>query len=355
MSFKKFVASSVCLFSEQMSLSSDASLIASLSNASTQINRYFGIFIFVFGIVGNTLNTLVLSQRPLRSNPCAWLFLVSSIANSIGILAGLTSRFLSTWGADLTNTNQFLCKFRAFVLFNGITIGFWLIMLATVDRWLSSNRDVNRRQKSTLKNAQRNAILVVIIATATQAQYLYCFEANLVNAPLKCYTNTLLCGIVSDLSYALITILFPLILMIVFGLMTISNIRKAQSRLQPVTMTVEGGFGDNRTTASTGQQSQRKKTDRHLLIMLFVQVLIMLLLTLPLSVDKIYSTITINVVKSPLRNAIENFVFNTLLLFLYVACGMPFYIYTLSGGSVFRKALFNLLKTVGQKMMCRRG
>jgi hypothetical protein len=337
-----------------MSLSSDVNLIASLSNASTQINRYFGIFIFVFGIVGNTLNILVLSQRPLRSNPCAWLFLVSSIANFIGILAGLTSRFLSTWGADLTNTNQFLCKLRVFILFNGITIGFWLIMLATVDRWLSSNRDVNRRQKSTLKNAQRNAILIVIISTATQAQYLYCFEANLINAPLKCYTNTLLCGIVSDLSYALITILFPLLLMIVFGLMTISNIRKAQSRLQPMTMTVDGRFGDRSATVSTGQQTQRKKTDRHLLIMLFVQVLLMLLLTLPLSVDKIYATVTRSLVKSPLRNAIENFIFNTLLLFLYVACGMPFYIYTLSGGSVFRKALFTLLKTLGRKMMCRR-
>jgi len=85
-----------------------------------------------------------------------------------------------------------------------------------------------------------------------------------------------------------------------------------------------------------------------------VQVLIMLLLTLPISVVKIYTTITRNVVKSPLRNAIENLIFNTLILFFYLACGMPFYIYTLSGGSAFRKVLFNLLKTVGRKMMCRR-
>jgi hypothetical protein len=338
-----------------MSSSSDASLIASLSNASTQINRYFGIFIFVFGIVGNTLNILVLSQRPLRSNPCAWLFLVSSIANSIGIVAGLTSRILSTWGADLTNTNQFLCKFRTFLLIYEITIGFWLIMLATVDRWLSSNTDVNRRQKSTLKNAQRNTIFIVIIATAVEAQNFYCFEANLINTPIKCYTKTLVCAIVSDMSYALITILFPLLFMILFGLMTITNVRKAQSRLKPVASRVNGAVGDDPAPVSTREQTQRQKTDRYLLIMLFVQILIMLLLTLPLSVVKLYTTITRNVVKSPLRNAIENFVFNILLLFLYLACGMPFYIYTLSGGSVFRKALFTLLKSLGRKMICRRG
>jgi hypothetical protein len=305
-------------------------------------------------MVGNTLNILVLSQRPLRSNSCAWLFLVSSIVNAIGILAGLTSRILSTWGADLTTTNQFLCKFRIFLALYGITIGYWLIMLATVDRWLSSSRDVNRRQKSTLKNAQRSTILVVTIATIAQAQNFYCFEANLINSPTKCFTRTFLCAIVSSLSYALITILFPLLFMVVFGLVTISNLREAQSRLQPVAMPVDARFGDNGATVSIGQQTERKKTDRHLLIMLFVQVLLMLLLTLPLSAIQLYLTMTSHIVKSTLRNAIENFIFNILLLFLYLACGMPFYIYTLSGGSVFRKALFNLLKTVGRKMICRR-
>jgi hypothetical protein len=119
-------------------------------------------------------------------------------------------------------------------------------------------------------------------------------------------------------------------------------------------MPVDARFGDNGATVSIGQQTERKKTDRHLLIMLFVQVLLMLLLTLPLSAIQLYLTMTSHIVKSTLRNAIENFIFNILLLFLYLACGMPFYIYTLSGGSVFRKALFNLLKTVGRKMICRR-
>ncbi|CAF1385750.1 unnamed protein product, partial [Rotaria sp. Silwood1] len=168
-----------------MSSSSDANLIAALNNASTQLNRYFGIFIFLFGIVGNTLNTCVLSQGAIRSNPCAWLFLASSITNGIGILAGLISRPLSTWSADLTNTNQFLCKLRAFLLFNAITIGSWLIMLATVDRWLSSNINVGRRQKSTLKNAQLGTIMIVIGSSIIEAQQFYCFEANLINTPLK--------------------------------------------------------------------------------------------------------------------------------------------------------------------------
>ncbi|CAF3571759.1 unnamed protein product [Rotaria sp. Silwood1] len=338
-----------------MSSTSDASLISALNNASTQLNRYFGIFIFVFGVAGNTLNTGVLSRRTLRSNPCAWLFLASSIANNIAILAGITSRPLSTWSADLTNTNQFLCKFRAFLLFNGITIGSWLIMLATVDRWLSSNINASQRQKSTLKNAQLGTILVVIVSSIIEAQQLYCFEANLTNTPLKCYTRSVWCGIVSDLFFALVSILAPLILMIIFGLMTIANIHKSNFRLQPASRTADGHSSYSTATGNITQALQRRKTDRHLLIMLLVQISLIFLFTCPLATHKLYTTITRSVFKSPLDRTIENFIFNLFLLLFYVSCGIPFYIYTLTGGSVFRKALLSFLEALGRKMMCRCG
>ncbi|CAF1053526.1 unnamed protein product [Rotaria sp. Silwood1] len=338
-----------------MSSTSDASLIASLNNASIQINRYFGIFIFLFGIVGNTINICVLSQRSLRSNPCAWLFLASSIANCIGILAGLTSRPLSTWSADLTNTNQFLCKLRAFLLFTAITIGSWLIMLATVDRWLSSNISANQRKRSTLKNAQLGTILIVIFSTILEAQHLYCYEANLTNTPVKCYTKSVWCSFLSDLYLALLTILIPLVLMIIFGLMTIANITKSRSRLQPAARTMDGSTGHNTATTNFGQvTSEQRKTDRRLLIMLLAQISLIILLTIPLAIDKLYTTITQSVLKSPLRKTIESFIFNILILIYYMSCGMPFYIYTLSGGSIFRKAIVNFFKTLGRKMTCRR-
>jgi hypothetical protein len=97
--------------------SSNADLIVAWNNISSAINRYFSIFIFLFGTIGNILNILVLSQRPIRINPCSLFFLISSIANLIAILSGLTTRMLSGWALDLTNTVDWLCKFRAFILF----------------------------------------------------------------------------------------------------------------------------------------------------------------------------------------------------------------------------------------------
>jgi hypothetical protein len=339
-----------------MSSSSDTDLITLLNNVSMQLNRYFGIFIFLFGTIGNIINTLVLSQRPLRTNPCAWLFLVSSIVYFISILVGLIPRFLSTWNADVTSANQVLCKIRSFIFFNSFTVAFWLIVLATVDRWLSSSIDVNRRQRSTLKNAQRGLILIIIVSTIIETQQLYCYEANLINAPIKCYTKTLMCGIVSDICFALIIVLFTVLLMFIFGLMIISNVRQTRARLQPIATTIEDGVGHKTTTTNIERQNQQRKTDHHLLIMLFVQVLLILVFTLPIALSKLYTTITRNTPKSALQNTIENFIFNFFLLLGNIPSAMPFYIYILSGGRVYRKALFNLMDKLCRKIMyqCRR-
>jgi hypothetical protein len=337
-----------------MSSSSDASLIALLNNVSLQLNRSFAVFIFLFGVVGNLFNMLVLSQRTLRSNPCAWLFLVSSIAYCINIVSSLIPRLLSTWNADIESTNQVLCKLRVFIFYDSITVASWLIVLATVDRWLLSNTDVNRRQKSTLKKAQRGLICVVILSTLIETEQLYCYEANLRNTPLKCYTKSATCSIVSDLSYALITILLPLLFMIVFGLMTIYNVHQVQSRVHPIGTITNGRVSHEPASISMGYRSQRKKTDRQLLIMLFVQVLIILTLTLPIALSKFYTTITSHTPKSALRSTIESFLFNFFLIFANIASGMPFYIYTLSGGSVFRKAVLSSIKMLTRKMKCQR-
>ncbi|UJR16851.1 hypothetical protein I4U23_003750 [Adineta vaga] len=324
--------------------SSDVDLIILLNNLSTQFNRYLSVLIFVFGSIGNLLNILILSQRPLLLNPCLRFFLVSSIAYFISLLSGLISRFLSTWNADLTSTNDFLCKLRAFIFFNSSTIALWLITLATIDRWLSSSINVHRRQKSTLKNAQRGIIGIIILSSIFQIQQFFCFEANLTDGPVKCYVKTVTCSILSDLSFALITILSPLVLMIVFGLMIISNVHHTQARIQPRIMTIDNN------DQSTEHQCRKRKTDRHLLLMLLVQVLVILICTLPLAVSKIHKTFTRDVPKSSLQNTIENLLLNLFFLLLNVPAGMPFFINILTGGNVFRRALFNLAQQLSQKL-----
>jgi hypothetical protein len=106
---------------------------------SHQLNRYFGLLIFIFGLTGNLLNCLIFSQKTFRTNSCAYLFLVSAIVDVICLIFGLSTRILAAWSMDPTARIDWICKLRVFIVFTTRTIAIWLIMIASIDRWLLSN------------------------------------------------------------------------------------------------------------------------------------------------------------------------------------------------------------------------
>jgi hypothetical protein len=334
-----------------MSNVSDTNSIEILNNISTQLNRYFSIFILLFGTIGNFLNCFVLSQPSLRSNPCAFLFLISSIANSISITFGLSTRIMSGWYMDITNTHTWICKVRVFITFVSRTIAFWLIALAAIDRWCLSCNQYQRRQKSSLKNAQLGTILIITLSMFVYLQVIYCYDANIVSAPLRCYGQSVRCRLLADITYAFITILGPILIMFIFGLITISNLRQTFFSIQCRTEIIEK-LRENKTILplTSRQRERRRRVDRYLRHVLFVQIILLSLFTLPQATEKLYTTLTMNRKKSLLHITIDNFIYNFVLLLSYVASGMPFYIYTLSGGNIFRNTLFDLLQPIIEKI-----
>ncbi|CAF0931024.1 unnamed protein product [Adineta steineri] len=324
----------------------DTNISEILDYISTQVNRYFSTFIFLFGTIGNLLNCLVLSRPSLRSNPCAFYFLISSIANIISITCGLPSRILSGWNMDVTDTNVFLCKIRAFIMLVSRSIAFWLVAFAAIDRWLLSSNQCQRRQYSSLKNAQQGTIAIIILSLCLYCQVLYCYDANMISAPLHCYGKTVICRLVTDLTYALATILCPLLIMCIFGLMTLSNIRRIHSHKLLQSKLIETNENNRKTLKSTNLETRkRKRIDRHLRHVLFIQIIFSTILTIPQGIEKLYTTLTMNQMKSSLNITIDKFIYNFVLLLTYLASGMPFYIYTLSGGNTFRNELMELFRT----------
>ncbi|CAF1263180.1 unnamed protein product [Adineta steineri] len=325
------------------------------NTASNDLNRYLPIFIYTFGIIGNFLNVLVLAQSNIRSNSSAVLFLFSSMASLIAIVSGLTSRMMSGYAVDLTLTVNWICIIRNYILYTARTITLWLIALATIERWLASSKHVHRRQKSTLKNARRGMILVFIYACLINAPIIYCYRANLSGSLRGCYGSTYACSVLTDGIYVFGTTLSSLSVMIIFGLMTINNIRHSQNRVQNIAM-LPLSLEQKNTISTVNRPQKIKKIDRHLLKMLIVQVTLLILFTCPHAIQKFYSSaasISLTSSSQSLDIAIPNFIFNLVTLLNFTASGMPFYIYTLTGGSVFRRALFHLIKTVILKILCR--
>jgi hypothetical protein len=328
--------------------SSDANLIASWNNASTVFNGYISIVIYIIGIVGNFLNILVLSQRRIRSNPSAILFLISSIAGNIVIVAGLTNRITSNWTADLTASIDWICKLRNVLLYGARTIVLWTIVVATIDRWLSSNVNIYWRQMSTMKNVQRNMLIVLLYTCIINAPIIYCYDTDQTGTLLRCYGSSYACRLTTDLIYAFGTTLLPLLVMAIFSILIIKNVRLMKSRVQNTGIVLSH---ENTNTPQVIQmQIRRKKFDRQILIMLLIQVLLLLLFTSPHALQKVYTSFTIVPPTSSLQGAIQNCIFNIFSCLTFLASGMPFYIYTLFGGSTFRNAFIDLMKKCLSKL-----
>ncbi|CAF1229590.1 unnamed protein product [Adineta steineri] len=330
-----------------MALSIDTGLTYSLDNIVQQLNRYVSPAIFIFGVVGNTLNCLVLSQRTLRSNPCTLFLLVSSFIDIISILFGLPTRILGGWNLDPTTTITWICKIRAFTVFSTRTMATWLIMLATIDRWLLSSTDVHRRQICSMKNVKRAIILSLIVSVLTYVHMFYCYNANIEDQPLKCYGNTETCRLITDLSYAFISILIPLIIMVIFGLLTISNVHRIHTRVHHQITTI---LDNNERMKMKKKMLHSKKLDHHLLRMLSVEVILLIVLCVPQAIEKLYFTLKPFGSGSGVEESIKILMYNIGLLLAFIASGMPFYINVLAGGSVYTKACSDLIQIVIEKM-----
>lgn len=315
---------------------SNGELIQYLNSTIAKINCFGGIFIFFFGIIGNILNILIFTQKELRSNTCIMIFLASSITGTIAILSGLLSRIFSPWNLDISERIEVICKLRGFFLLAFRSITLWLYTLATVDRWLVSSRNPNLRRLSCPKNVLRSMIVLIIILLASHSQVLYCYESKLSDTPLKCFHRDSFCRLMNDFLFIIVTILIPLTLITIFGLMTISNVRQSQHRLVP----------GNVSSTQKNTRARSKKTDNYLLIILFIQVILLACLTLPLAIQRLYATLTVNIEKSRLQMKIEDFIYQILMLITFLAFGIQFYVTTLGGGSVFRKALFKVQQSI---------
>ncbi|CAF3405401.1 unnamed protein product [Rotaria sp. Silwood1] len=336
-----------------MSLSNTTvNLITSLNIAATSINRYVSIFIYIFGTIGNLLNILVLSQRTLRSNPSSIFFLFSSIAGLFVIISGLTGQMLSSYAADLTLTIDWICKLRSVVLYSSRTIVLWLIVSASVDRWLSSSITVRLRQMTTMNNVWKSIFVVLLYTCLLNAPIVYCFEANQTQPPRPCYASTYACRLITGLLYAFGTILLPLLLMIIFGLMTIKNVHQARIRVQ-IADNLDFNHVNMRTVSTRNGLSNLRKLDQYLIKMLLLQVILLFIFTFPHAIQRLYLTFALIPPPQSLRDVVETLIFNLFILLTYIASGMPFYIYTLTGGNIFRSTLFHVLKAIVNKILCQ--
>ncbi|CAF3980522.1 unnamed protein product, partial [Rotaria sp. Silwood1] len=119
--------------------------MSSTNTIISSITIYVGIPIFLSGTLGNILNVRLLWRT--RYNPCAFIFLVSSLINCIVLFYGLFTRILGIgFHLDWSITNRIWCKTRATLTQSSFLISLTCICLASIDRFFASCRQEKYRK-----------------------------------------------------------------------------------------------------------------------------------------------------------------------------------------------------------------
>jgi len=304
-----------------------------LYSISTYMNRIVPIFLIILGTFGNIMNILIFTRRSLRQNPCSIYFLALSINNIFVLYVVLLTRLLSSgWNLDPTTTNNILCKLRIFFAYVSLCLTQWFIVLASIDRFLSSCHTIRYRQLSNKSIARKATIFTVLFITLAHLHIPIWWSSQYVGSISICNIFNPVYDIFFSMFFIIFTSLLPPFFMIIFGLKTILNVRKLRIQVAP-------------QNSNTRNERLRPK-DRQMVTMLLFQVVITVILTTPFTAISLYSTINDNIEISPLNSfytAVYNLSTNIFRLLNYFNPAIGFYIYTLTSRT-FRIEMKRIIK-----------
>ncbi|UJR24504.1 hypothetical protein I4U23_005879 [Adineta vaga] len=268
---------------------------------------------------------IVFTQPIYRKSPCAMYFLAASISQFLTYNFALFTRMIQ-YGYDVQtlNYNLWYCKIRFYLFYIFVAIPRYNIILASIDRYFSSSRDVHRRQRSSMKTSFRLIIGNVIFWCLMYIQVIVFYEISTGN----CTFQSGVYGIFFSIYIAIESGTLPLLLMLIFGLLTVRNIRQTKQRVD---------IGAN-------QRTKISKKDLQLHRMLANQIVLFIILNMPNPIFLVYRSITLQDAKSSLRRAGESFASNMTYVLIYLGFSLTFVNFMISS-DIFRRELMQLIRT----------
>ncbi|CAF4704328.1 unnamed protein product [Rotaria sp. Silwood1] len=273
-------------------------IIVTLNLIQVNMGRYLYPIIFSLGNIGSILNILILTQRVYLQNSCSCYILASSIINLFIVNIVIFFHMLAFgFSIDPTTTSFFFCRFRQYISHVTTLLSKIYIVLACIDRWAMTSTNVRRRAFSRVKIAK------IIIPSVGISWFIISLHIPLnhfiVNG--RCMVVLRVYSIFYNIYNTVLSGFLIPILMIVFGFLTIRNIKLSRQRVN-VQVNMNRIFTNQRQG-----KNNTKSRDYEILIMILVQLSVYLITCLPFPMYLVYSTITIQWTKSSVQLAIDRF------------------------------------------------
>jgi hypothetical protein len=294
----------------------------SLVEIGLELVRVILPVIIIIGVVGNSLNIAVLTRRALYHHACSRYFLAVAGNDLFYLALVLTNQLLiSGYQINLENYSTFLCRMISYIGALSSFISPYLIVFATINRYCASSTNVQIRKFNSVRVSKWIIFIVIAVISLVLINILVLFDLQ----PTKGYYCTLPADSIYGQVYIIIQVfmyaVIPPSFMMFFGLMTIRNTNRP--RIVPVVV------------------SRYTRTEQQLARMLFLQVGVHILLTLPLCVTYLIAVLPNTI------STTSTFSFASSITLILIACsyGSSFFLYLLSG-RVYRKELIQLVHTI---------
>jgi hypothetical protein len=238
---------------------SNSSYISHLIAASQVFYLYGLCFDFGFGVIGNLINILVLTNLKIfHSNRCAFYLIVESVVDGYLLFVGLVDvaspfAFSVVW-----------CKLKLMLIQWCRMMLSSIVCSAAIDQYLSTNPLLYLRQYSSLKIAH----LQIYAASLLCILYVMPFGIFAQIDPiLGCViSNTYLSNYNGYFYYPFLNGLLPIFISSLFGLLAYRNVRRIIRRQIPI---------------------ERRRLDQQLTAMIFARVISFVSLQLPFTIHRI--------------------------------------------------------------------
>ena len=228
---------------------------AQIQIVTHEMTYYGPIILLVIGIIGCICNFITFTAPTLRKIPCAFYFLISAIFELLSITFGLISRFSADHlGSTLINTDRVYCKLRAYLISALPLVATYLVLLSSIDRCMSSSVHVRLRSFSQMKMAYRATAVAIAIGFISCVHILVLYDLR-----PRCGTMP---GVYAKFDGMFVVFwlgVIPHMLMLVFGSLTIINIRRAKRRIAPAKPLPN-------TAGPTQQKRREQKTENQLIV-----------------------------------------------------------------------------------------
>ncbi|CAF0853603.1 unnamed protein product [Adineta steineri] len=323
------------------------SLSTVLYSIQQNVLKFGGPIVLSIGTIGCILNLMVFTKNSLRKNPCTICLIAVNIVDIIYFYLGFLLTILAVgYNTDLSISSIGFCRFRFYISFVLTCSQPTCLILASIDRTLITSKNVETRQRSTRRLIITSLISLILFYAIVEIHGLLFMEI-LQYGPnyFVCFyqpgTYTTFMGY-----HALIVNGFiPPLLMAIFGLWTVKNVRNVQRRL-PIT------HATNREHVNIGRSYVIQSKDRQLIRMLLVDIIAFIIFKFPVTIILIYQQITQYNQKSSEQQIIEQSFLQLSYFWYFIDSSISCYTNILVS-KTFRTELKNILSNISL-FFCRR-